>query len=160
MPHKQEEVRSLVYENKFYVLGLIETRVSRLNFSPIAKELIRGWNVTSNLNHHRNGRLWVLWNPDTVDVTTLYSSSQIIHISMRVIEKELTFFAYFFYAFNSYIDRTPLWVDISSIASNVQDRPWILLGDFNVCGSLLRNLEISLGLHIWMISMNAALELK
>ena len=40
MPLKKDEVRALVSENKISVLGLTETRVSRSNFSHIAKGLV------------------------------------------------------------------------------------------------------------------------
>ena len=73
-----------------------------------------------------------MWNPDIVDVDILLSSSQIMHLVVTVIEKQVTFHAAFVYAFNYYLDRVPLWRSIQNIANSSSDIPWIIMGDFNV----------------------------
>ena len=75
MPHKQEEVQSLVHDNKVSIIGIIETRVKRHNFPSIAQTLLRGWKAVSNHHYHHNGRIWILWNPDILDVDILLTSS-------------------------------------------------------------------------------------
>jgi len=60
------------------------------------------------------------------------SSSQFMHCSVLVLEKQMVFYATFIYAFNSSAERLPLWEDIASISRSASSTPWILLGDFNV----------------------------
>ena len=123
MPHKQEEVRSLVHANKISIIGILETKVKRHSFLNIAKNLLRGWKAISNHHCHYNGRIWVLWNPELVDVDILLTSSQILHLAVTVIEKHISFRASFVYAFNSYMDRVPLWSSLQNIAASTSDLP-------------------------------------
>ena len=132
LPHKLDEIHSLVHVNKVSIIGILETKVKRKSFPVIAKDLLRGWKVVSNHHCHYNGRIWVMWNPDIVDVDILLSSSQIMHLAVTVIEKQVTFHAAFVYAFNYYLDRVPLWRSIQNIANSLSDIPWIIMGDFNV----------------------------
>ena len=49
MPHKEEEVITLVHENQISILGLTKTKVSVSNYPTIANGLIRGWKAVSNI---------------------------------------------------------------------------------------------------------------
>ena len=75
LPHKQDEILSLIHVNKLSIIGILETKVKRQSFPNIAKDLLRGWKVVSNHHCHHNGRIWIMWNPDIVDVDILLSSS-------------------------------------------------------------------------------------
>ena len=55
-----------------------------------------------------------------------------MHLAVTVNEKQVAFRASFVYAFNSYLDRVPLWCSLSSIATSAPNLPWIIRGDFNV----------------------------
>ena len=131
LAHKREEVRALVLDNKVSLLGLVKTRVRYSNFSSISRSLLKGWKVLANYNHHHNGRIWVLWDPNIVDVCLLFSSSQVIHVSVMVLEKQINFLASFTYAFKSYIDHIPLW-ELIRLATPTMEAPLTILEDFNV----------------------------
>ena len=67
-----------------------------------------------------------------MDVTLVGSSSQFMHCSVLVLEKQVAFHVTFIYAFNTSVERLPLWEDIVSLSRFAASAPWILLGDFNV----------------------------
>ena len=100
-PLKQREVRSLVFGNNVSLLGLNETRVHKDNSFNIAESMLRGWRYIFNYNQHANGRIWVLWNPSIVEVTEIFSTDQIIHVEVRIIQKQLSFLASFIYGLHS-----------------------------------------------------------
>ena len=129
-PYKQDEVRSWVRVNRIFLFGLNETRVRPSSGSRITRSLMRGWKSINNYNHHSNGRIWILWDPSVVDIDMIYSTSQVIHVTVLLIQKQISFQVSFIYGLNSYTERLPLWRCIRQTA-RVMDSPWMLIGDFN-----------------------------
>ena len=87
MPNRQHEVQDFVRKNCISLLGLVETKVRLEKSSFIFKNLLVGWQVLHNYNFNPSGRIWVLWNPEVVDVKLEYASDQIIHTHVTIIEK-------------------------------------------------------------------------
>ena len=129
MHTRQQEVCSIVQENNIALIGLVETRVRRENIPPIMQNLMGGWQMLQNYNYHLGGKIWVLWNPEVLEVSPTLVTDQILHISATIIEKQVTFLGSFVYGHNTSGERMTLWNDISSLRGNL---PWILVGDFNV----------------------------
>ncbi|GJT20548.1 hypothetical protein Tco_0890485 [Tanacetum coccineum] len=79
---------------------------------------------------HRN----VLTNSRMLRDSSLYSSfiDQVMHacIVFKAEKKEL--FCSFIYAHNRYIQRRDLWNNLSIHKRYIRNRPWCILGDFNV----------------------------
>ena len=132
MTYKQNEIRSFVFTNKISLLGIMETKVRAAKSLKISRSILRNWRFLYNNDYHPNGRIWVAWDPSILDVKLEYASSQIMHTSVTIIEKNYSFLASFVYGFNTAHERTPLWRDIKYLSAGTTNIPWVLLGDFNV----------------------------
>ncbi|XP_013632914.1 PREDICTED: uncharacterized protein LOC106338497 [Brassica oleracea var. oleracea] len=84
-----------------------------------------------NYNHHRLGKICVVWS-DNVNVTVLYKSSQIITVWVTSSTGE-QFLCSCIYASNFQNERRHLWSDLINIGSQYASpvMPWIIMGDFN-----------------------------
>ena len=131
-PFKQRELCSLVLKNKICLLGLNETKVREENSKRISDALMQGWRARHNYQQHQNGRIWVLWNPDIVDVSILHMSEQVIHTKVTVTQKQVSFFASFVYGLHSRREQGELWQQLQCFSTQAMASPWITLGDFNV----------------------------
>lgn len=58
---------------------LIETRVQESKCDGIITTSLLGWKYLNNYDHHRLGKIWVVWS-DNVSVTVLYKSAQVIAV--------------------------------------------------------------------------------
>ncbi|KAF3583845.1 hypothetical protein F2Q69_00028567 [Brassica cretica] len=58
---------------------LIETRVQESKCDGIITTTLLGWKYLNNYDHHRLGKIWVVWS-DNVSVTVLYKSAQVIAV--------------------------------------------------------------------------------
>ena len=68
------------------MIGITETRVSLVNSPKIYQKLMRGWQCKSNYDQHSNGRIWLLWDPNILDVQLLLSTSQVMHAVINVVQ--------------------------------------------------------------------------
>ena len=100
--------------------------------SRIISKVFPDWSCMTNYEYHRLGRIWVVWK-NTVRVTPVYKSGQMITCSVLTDENEEEFLVSFIYASNFVDERRELWEDLR----NHYDMPmfrtksWMILGDFN-----------------------------
>ncbi|KAI0519828.1 hypothetical protein KFK09_007289 [Dendrobium nobile] len=83
----------------------------------------------NNFDDANLGRIWLKWNPSSVNFQRVISSQQFIH---GFVSSSTTspFTLTAVYAANSMADRVSLWNDLASIAKGING-PWIIMGDFN-----------------------------
>lgn len=119
-------------DNDFLFGALIETRVAESKANDIVSEVFPGWSFMNNFDHHRLGRIWVLWR-DIVRVTPVFKSSQLVSVLVKVQEIEEEFLCMFVYGSNFVEERKILREDIRShISSPIYRRKrWMIMGDFN-----------------------------
>ena len=129
---KQREIRSLIHSNNISLFRIIETQVQQENSIQIANDLLRGWRYVFNYNHHPNGRIWVFWNPDILDVSVLLDSDQLMHVEVSIIQKQISFLVSFSYGLHSRYQQCQLWQTYARISNSAGSQPWIILGDLNV----------------------------
>ena len=79
-----------------------------------------------------SGGLWVLWNSTVAEVmlTQLAKTEQEIHVTVKVLDSNLTWVLSSIYACPRLAERRLLWNNLSSIAS-LHHLPWLMVGDFN-----------------------------
>ncbi|XP_022015008.1 uncharacterized protein LOC110914527 [Helianthus annuus] len=59
-------------------------------------------------------------------------TDQVIHTQVLIKAVNRVFFCSFVYAENKYHDRRALWEDLCNFNALARDKPWIVMGDFNV----------------------------
>ncbi|GAV74067.1 Exo_endo_phos domain-containing protein [Cephalotus follicularis] len=111
-------------------MGLLETRVRTRNKDRVARGLPSGWKSVTNHAQSLLGRIWVIWNPSSVQFTVIDLSHQAIHGSL-IIGKSV-FYVSIVYDSCDYRDRRNLWENLIHHSSRFSGRPWVILGDFNV----------------------------
>ena len=140
-PSKQWEVRKFISDSHLDLVGIIETKVRSVNSSFIMQQIFGQWSFCANYQCHTLGRIWVGWNPNTINVTKHAESDQVIHCHVHHIGSNSHFFVSFVYAMNDMVDRRSLWADLRHHSSLFNNVPWIILGDFNI----IRNPSESVG---------------
>ncbi|CAN7118348.1 unnamed protein product [Brassica rapa subsp. narinosa] len=129
---KHKVVKDWVRKCGFQFGCLIETRVKENKAKTILEKVFPGWFAITNYDHHRLGRLWIVWSPK-VRVTPYFQSAQMITCSILLEGMEEEIFCSFVYGFNLEEERKELWKDIKSHQDSpiIRKRPWIIVGDFN-----------------------------
>ena len=128
---KQQEIRNFITRNMISLLGIQETRASASSSGPIIQHLMRGWRYLTNYASHPNRRIWVIWDPNVLDVSQIFVDAQVIHVHSTIIQRQITFQATFAYGLNSYMERRKLWDCLEAISISLTSDPWTVLGDFN-----------------------------
>ncbi|KAL0283745.1 UNVERIFIED_CONTAM: hypothetical protein Sradi_7219000 [Sesamum radiatum] len=136
----QEAVGELVRDHKLQFLGLIETRVGLPNVQGFGHTyLIPGRGL---MTMEVRGGIWLAWNNQEVDVEVLKVETQFIHCKATNKRMHTTCLISVIYGECDIVVRRALWTGLQRIEDEVQDVPWILLGDFNavvdaseVCGN-------------------------
>ncbi|XP_074278138.1 uncharacterized protein LOC141601736 [Silene latifolia] len=108
----------------------LETRIKENKAKKIIKNRFTNYKVVCNYSKHYNGRIWLIWNPATVAVTTLLVHDQLIHCSIVHYATSHKFHLTLVYGNNDPQIRMALWSALASIKCTVTD--WLVLGDFNV----------------------------
>ncbi|KAF5194053.1 hypothetical protein FRX31_016358 [Thalictrum thalictroides] len=111
-------------------MGVVETRVKEKNKVSVFRNIGLNWPMLENYEDHYNGRIWLLWNPTLFHVVRLCSTSQLLHVQVKVLQSNFCFYATVIYASNDGSCRQLLWDKITSLATTI-DCPWIVFGDFN-----------------------------
>ncbi|XP_024004922.1 uncharacterized protein LOC112082061 [Eutrema salsugineum] len=90
------------------------------------------WSFMSNYEHHRLGRIWVVWC-ETVRITPVFKSDQMITVLVKKLGDEDEFLCSFIYGSNFTDDRRVLWEDVRShyISPIYWNKRWIIMGDYN-----------------------------
>ncbi|KAK9697826.1 hypothetical protein RND81_08G063700 [Saponaria officinalis] len=129
-PLMLQVVADFIRQCHFDILGILETRIKEKNKNKVVTAKFKSYQVLSNCNSHNNGRIWILWNPATVTVSSLETQAQFVHCTVLHHATGVLFSATFVYAFNDALARESLWSALRTISSTV--REWVVLGDFNV----------------------------
>lgn len=132
LPRKQNVLKDWIHAVNPLFGCLLETRVQEDQHAFIMASSLQGWQALTNYDHHRLGRIWVLWT-DAVVVNPIHKSAQSITCTIEIKSSGHQFICSFVYASNFVEERIHLWEEIREIQrTNIHlSLPWILLGDFN-----------------------------
>lgn len=125
-PCKHIEIRKFIFDYRLDLVCIVENKVMNCNIDRVRKLCIH------NAPINGLGRVWICWNPLVLDVQMLNLNGQSIdcHVIHRASKKEFTLTGV--YGCNMREERYGLWRDLRTSFNAVVDRPWILLGDFNI----------------------------
>ncbi|XP_059636142.1 uncharacterized protein LOC132278365 [Cornus florida] len=132
MPSKQSEIRKLISKKRLDIVSIIETKISPTNIAVVHSRIAAHWPLIHNYSFSQLGRIWVMWNPNTINLNVISTTRQSIHCYITIIGQNITFYTSFVYASNYAVERLSLWNDIISHSTLVCNNPWILMGDFNI----------------------------
>ncbi|XP_059315374.1 uncharacterized protein LOC132065978 [Lycium ferocissimum] len=129
-PFKQKELKTFLLKNKVSLLGCLETKIKQDKVRKVRKNLGTEWEVFADYSQEPNGRIWVLWNDQQVQVTILQSNPQMVHCSVKDRNSDFSCQMTFIYGLNLAAGRKDIWNHIRNMSPMI-NVPWILLGDFN-----------------------------
>ncbi|CAJ2651355.1 unnamed protein product [Trifolium pratense] len=127
---KVREISSRLLDLNPDIAILIETRVKNNKAENIRKRLKLRGNYVDNYNKHENGRIWIFWNDNNVNIKLIHSTDQMVHCSVYDSKGDWLYWMTAIYAQNHLEYRQKLWNDIATLHSQ-QQGPWFLMGDFN-----------------------------
>ncbi|XP_058764837.1 uncharacterized protein LOC131638301 [Vicia villosa] len=127
---KLKEISSRLNLLKPDIVILIETRVKSDKAKQIRDKLHVHECYVDNYQYHDNGRIWISWNDNAIDVKVVKSSDQYIHCGIYDANGTLLYWLTAIYGKNQLEQRKLLWKTIANIQPSNQD-PWCLMGDFN-----------------------------
>lgn len=114
---------------------MLEAKAGKDNLSSICGRCSPvSWSFLDNSGSQEQevARIILGWDPSCLQVTLVFSSSQLLCVHVNCLSTNRLFFASFVYGANSWSDRRPLWDSTRSLSSAIGDNPWIQMGDFNV----------------------------
>ncbi|KAL0286590.1 UNVERIFIED_CONTAM: hypothetical protein Sradi_7144400 [Sesamum radiatum] len=126
----EHAVGQLVRDHGIQFLGVLETRVRRDNAQQIQDRLLPGWSWFDDYAGP-GGRIWLSWNAVEVGVDILRTEEQFIHCSLLNKRTSTKCLITVVYGVCELIRRRQLWEGLRSIAEDLPEAPWSVLGDFN-----------------------------
>ncbi|KAF7847052.1 hypothetical protein BT93_L3407 [Corymbia citriodora subsp. variegata] len=130
-PVRQAEARMLVRTHNLCCIGILETKVPTSRFDTISSSTIPGWRWTSNYAYSPRGRIWVGWDPSRVNFNADPAHSQVIHGTLSYLNSDISFYLSVIYREHTFVARRILWADLVQLSSSLDNRPWLVAGDFN-----------------------------
>ncbi|XP_074315296.1 uncharacterized protein LOC141651483 [Silene latifolia] len=129
-PSKQKEIKRLLGQNNVGLCGLLETKIKVNNGNNVRLNICDGWSVCTNSSLHKGGRIWLIWDPSSYDVTIFDIQIQSIHTKVVDKVRRKEFWFTMVYGMNKLADREPLWDSLRKYHSGLNG-PWLVGGDFN-----------------------------
>lgn len=112
---KCHEVSSRLNQMKPVIAVLIETRVKIHNAVKVRNKIGHHWQVIDNYEKHNNGRIWVLWNENKINVNLTASSNQYVHCVIHHTNGTFVMWLTAIYGLNTLEQRKQLWILLASI---------------------------------------------
>ncbi|GAV93108.1 Exo_endo_phos domain-containing protein, partial [Cephalotus follicularis] len=130
-PLKQEEVGRFLVANNVVICGLLETRTREDKVQNIISRICKNWEWTTNHLFSELGRIWVVWDPRTLNFEVSCMTEQAVHGRAKLVNGIVIHLS-FVYGLCDYKNRRDLWKDLILISQRINNAPWLILGDFNV----------------------------
>ena len=129
----QKDVKKFIANEKLSICTVIETHLKEKQIKKVCDFIYGDWNWYSNMKESDKGcRIIIGWNQAEVNVMPLHSSHLAILCAIENRENGQQFFCRFVYAANTGRERKVLWNNLKRYKSLVKNRPWVLMGDWNV----------------------------
>ena len=78
------------------------------------------------------GEYGLCGTPEVIDVEVIFESDQLIHVAVKIYQKQISFLASFLYGLHSRGEQSSLWKSLVKIYGLAGNLSWIVMGDFNV----------------------------
>ncbi|XP_041995804.1 uncharacterized protein LOC121745925 [Salvia splendens] len=125
----QAAIVDFVRTHKIDVMGLLETKFKKENYTFFLENNFREWKAVDNFELIGNSRMLLIWNPIKVELEPIRVEEQAIYAKSRCLTSNNSFHFVLVYGLHTIPDRRPLW---DSLVEHVmQDEPTFVSGDFN-----------------------------
>lgn len=121
----------------------METRVKSVNFDLIASLFDKKWSFAHNYVVCDGGRIWIMWNPEKVNLIVWKITNQITFCDIHLKSSNKSFKCSFVYASNNPINQKQAWTDIVGAVGTFSNHPWIVMGDFNATRNSYEKLGVN-----------------
>ncbi|XP_019267297.1 PREDICTED: uncharacterized protein LOC109244631 [Nicotiana attenuata] len=78
-PFKQGKMCKYLKKFNIVFAALLETMMKEMNFAAGIARVAKGWTIANNYVEADNGRIWILWQQNHVNVTIIETNVQVIH---------------------------------------------------------------------------------
>lgn len=131
--NKVSYTKDFLSNNNFSLVALLETHVKKEDADFYTKSIAPRFKWFFNYDSHYNGRIWIGWDDLEWSVQLLFSSAQDITCRVQRANGSFCCIISVVYAYNSAVDRRPLWNDLISMHNDAtfDNMPWCIIGDFN-----------------------------
>ncbi|XP_058185702.1 uncharacterized protein LOC131302927 [Rhododendron vialii] len=110
-----------------------EAKIRPENMSPSTGHcFLVHWHHVHNLGSLPAARIIVGWDPSLLSVSLVFSSVQIIFLSVEIHTEHKSFFVSMVYGLNYARERISLWNELRMLSSSLGGFAWVIMGDFNV----------------------------
>lgn len=113
----QKEVSKLLKKHSMDIFGIIECKMGENRVDALMSLMFPSWRHCNNFATYQPGRIIVMWNPSTVEVSILEVHSQVIHLAITCKVTTKTFLVTFVYGLHSISTRRTLWDILLSYVS-------------------------------------------
>ncbi|XP_021848076.2 uncharacterized protein [Spinacia oleracea] len=138
----------MITSHQIKLFSLLERRMKSHRMGDLYLNVYPSWCFTSNISCHKNGRIFVAWDPDSFTVDIIHMDPQMIHCNVTARCSGKVFFCTFVYGMNDRKGREPLWDQLQQLALLCRGA-WVVMGGFNALlalgdrlGSTFRETEI------------------
>ncbi|GJY24381.1 RNA-directed DNA polymerase, eukaryota, reverse transcriptase zinc-binding domain protein [Tanacetum coccineum] len=129
----QKEVKKFIKDEKLSICATLETHLKKKQMHKVCSFVFGGWSWVSNIKECDKGcRIIIGWNEEDVKVMVINSCKQAVLCLVEIIDSKQKFFCTFVYAANTGKKRKMLWRELCKCKSFIDDKPWVLMGDWNV----------------------------
>ncbi|GKB99229.1 RNA-directed DNA polymerase, eukaryota, reverse transcriptase zinc-binding domain protein [Tanacetum coccineum] len=146
------EIIKLINNERLNMCGVLETHLKAKNINKVCDKVFGQWEWVSNIKYSPTYcRICSGWDPMVVSVLIIHENRQSILREVEFVNNKEKIVSSFVYAANTGAERRELWKDLSIHKRIADDKPWIIIGDFNVT---LKPEEHSVGSSVMTNDMN------
>lgn len=103
-------------------VALLETQVKRNNANKMRHVFGNNWKWFDNYDDHPNGRIWIMWKNDSMELIKHVCSDQFLHCEILNKTGHCVCWMTSVYAQNQLMNRMNLSKDIKNLEVNIKDR--------------------------------------
>lgn len=113
---RQYDVKQLIHRSRVKIACLIETRVKEQKKEEVLRK-ISNLNSIDNYDYDDDGRIWILWNQQCVQIQRIEGSNQYLHCRVEIGEDKFQLTVV--YAKNTDRERESLWPALTNLAHSL-----------------------------------------
>ncbi|XP_020255421.1 uncharacterized protein LOC109832477 [Asparagus officinalis] len=128
---KQHLIKLFLSQYHLSYIALLETKIRESRLKDVAKKIAKNWNWLSNVTNHGKARIWIMWNPNILDIQVNKISDQSITCKVQSLDERMKCVITSIYGLNQMQARKDLWLELKMLQLSTINEPWLLCGDFN-----------------------------